>query len=584
MTDKYEKGRLTRKIGHRGAMLVAPENTLAAFSACVERGIGIEIDVRTSKDNKLVIIHDETISRTTDGPDVPIKDLRLSEIKRFDARVLLMRASPYRQIWYIAKDHKLQSMKKRLLLIFVLIVLFPVKITIAEAKAIYQTKETEKQGKHGSLQKITSFFENDICLPSKLYMLSGVQNDIFVEPLIKRWRPFNDVVRFSGTAKFQRKLHRVASINAPVDLTTVTINLINQDKFDTIKSITSTITVGTQGTGTDTITISIIGDSFTNGAFFQDALLTKNYVPKIQMIGLRNVSGHPGQFDEGRGGWTLAKYFSVTNRRTESYNGFWQPEGKYKYWGSTGFWKLANEIRLNPGGKRTFEESYHAGRFDTQSLLFDVNTGYKLSPTVNDIMYDYNLGYYIKYDGNKWRKVAYGDYTWNFNYGKYLSMWNLNGPLILAEFLGLNDFISAPDPSMIDFTIWNSLIKKVVASYLEAVPDGRFVLMIPSSTCGILDNQAGSYTVKQNACMWELRRNIIENFDQREAERIHIVDAGIAIDNYYGYDFITDTTQTKPYSEYTGEEKIAVQVSNPHPYPNYPNMGVSLAAFIQKFR
>ncbi len=56
-------------------------------------------------------------------------------------------------------------------------------------------------------------FENDICLPSKLYFLTGVQNDIFIEPLIKRWRPYNDVVRFSGTAKFQRRLERVASVS-----------------------------------------------------------------------------------------------------------------------------------------------------------------------------------------------------------------------------------------------------------------------------------------------------------------------------------------------------------------------------------
>lgn len=37
-------------------------------------------------------------------------------------------------------------------------------------------------------------------------MLEGVQNDIFVLPLIKRWRPYNDVVRFSGTVvDLQRK-------------------------------------------------------------------------------------------------------------------------------------------------------------------------------------------------------------------------------------------------------------------------------------------------------------------------------------------------------------------------------------------
>ena len=163
-------------------------------------------------------------------------------------------------------------------------------------------------------------------------------------------------------------------------------------------------------------------------------------------------------------------------------------------------------------------------------------------------------------------------------------MWKLQKPLILAEFLGLNDFRDAPVPTTIDFTKWNAQIKTVIASYLKAVPAGKFVLMIPSSTCGILDNTAGDFTTKQNASMWELRRNIIENFDKRESENTYIVDAAIAIDDLNGFNFTTDASYTKPYSVFTDIENIAVQEGNPHPYPNYPNMGVSLAAFIQKYR
>jgi len=489
------------------------------------------------------------------------------------------------------------NMKNRIFLIFVLSVLFCAKGTFAETKPVRQTSETFRQikvdintvpnlGVSANVKgdENSGVFVNEICLPSKLYMLSGVQNDIFVEPLIKRWRPYDDVVRFAGTAKFQRRLQRVASINAPVDAAKIKISLINQDKFDTIKSITSEIVVGEQGIGTDTVVVSIIGDSFTQGAFYKDALLVKGYVPNIKMIGLRDVKGYSGQFDEGRGGWTLGKYFRVTNKRTDAYNGFWQPDGVFKYWGSTDFWKLANEIRLNPQKDWTFNESYNAGRYNTKSMLFDKKTGYKLNPKKNDIMYENSLNQYVIFSGKRWLPVDYSAFSWNFDFSKYLSMWDLNAPSVLAEFMGLNDFRSARDPAMIDFTTWNAQIKKVVASYLKAVPNGKFVLMIPSSTCGILDNTAGDFTTKQNACMWELRKNIIENFDGRESENIYIVDSAIAIDNLNGIGFTTDTIYTKPYSEYKGEEKIAVQVGNPHPYQNYPNMGISLAAFIQKYR
>lgn len=427
-------------------------------------------------------------------------------------------------------------------------------------------------------------FQNDICLPAKIYMLSDVQNNIFIEPLIKRWRPFQDVVRFSGTAKYGRRLQRVVSINNPLDGTSVVASLINQDYFDTIKSVTSTLVVGERGSGENTVTVSIIGDSYTHGAFFKNALLEKDYVPHIKMIGLRDVTGYSGQADEGRGGWTLNKYFTVTNKRTDAYNGFWQPADDYKYWGATAFWKLANAIHLQPEANRTFDEKYNAGRFGTQSLLFDEQTGYRKNPEKNDIMFDNSLVTYVKYDGKKWQKVKYEDFEWGFDYGKYLSMWQLEAPSILVEFLGLNDFRGAADPSMIDFSLWNRQMEKLVDSYHKAVPAGKFVLMIPCSSCGILDNEAGDFTTKQNACMWELRKNIIENFDKREAENMYVVDAGIAIDNINGYNFSTDSAYTKPYSEYAGNRSIPVQRGNPHPYINYPNMGISLAAFIQRYR
>lgn len=433
-------------------------------------------------------------------------------------------------------------------------------------------------------QSFGQSFQNDICLPSKLYMLSETQNDIFTEPLIKRWRPHNDVVRFTGTATYQRRLQRVASLNVPKENTTITISLVNQDEFKTIKSITSTIVVGEKGVGANSIPVSIIGDSFTHGAFFKEALLVKNYVPNIKMIGLREVKDYPGQFDEGRGGWTLARYCNVSNKRTQAYNGFWQPEGKYKYWGSTAFWLLVKDIQSNPQGDWSFGEKYNTSRFESKAGFYDDKNGYRLNPNVDDVIYDNAKDQYVRFDGSKWKKVDSEEFSWSFNYGKYLSMWQLNTPLILAEFLGLNDFRNAPDPTNIDFASWNTQMEKVISSYLKAVPDGRFVLMIPSSTCGILDNKSGDFTTKQNACMWELRRNIIEKFDNRENENIYIVDSGIAIDNIDGTRFLSDSTYTLPYAGYLGKERIAVQTGNPHPYTNYPTMGISLAAFIQKYR
>jgi glycerophosphoryl diester phosphodiesterase len=53
---------------HRGASAIAPENTMAAFSAALECGAdGLELDVHLSRDGVPVVIHDDTLARTTNG-------------------------------------------------------------------------------------------------------------------------------------------------------------------------------------------------------------------------------------------------------------------------------------------------------------------------------------------------------------------------------------------------------------------------------------------------------------------------------------------------------------------------------------
>ena len=55
-------------IAHRGFKGAYPENTMLAFEKAIEAGAdGIEFDVHLTKDGGLVIIHDETLERTTDG-------------------------------------------------------------------------------------------------------------------------------------------------------------------------------------------------------------------------------------------------------------------------------------------------------------------------------------------------------------------------------------------------------------------------------------------------------------------------------------------------------------------------------------
>ena len=71
-------------IAHRGYRARYPENTLVAFEAAMDAGADmIELDVLLTKDRKIVVIHDESLDRTTNGRG-PVSEHTLSEQKALD--------------------------------------------------------------------------------------------------------------------------------------------------------------------------------------------------------------------------------------------------------------------------------------------------------------------------------------------------------------------------------------------------------------------------------------------------------------------------------------------------------------------
>ena len=76
---------MTKNFAHRGFSGKYPENTLLAFQKAIEAGAdGAELDVQLTKDGEVVIIHDETIDRTTDGKGYVV-DYTYDELSKFDA-------------------------------------------------------------------------------------------------------------------------------------------------------------------------------------------------------------------------------------------------------------------------------------------------------------------------------------------------------------------------------------------------------------------------------------------------------------------------------------------------------------------
>jgi glycerophosphoryl diester phosphodiesterase len=83
--SKKREGSMAVKIwGHRGAYHFAPENTLKSFELAAEMGAdGVELDIQLTRDGEIVVIHDETVDRTSNGNGY-VNDYTLSELKRLN--------------------------------------------------------------------------------------------------------------------------------------------------------------------------------------------------------------------------------------------------------------------------------------------------------------------------------------------------------------------------------------------------------------------------------------------------------------------------------------------------------------------
>jgi glycerophosphoryl diester phosphodiesterase len=100
--------------GHRGASLHAPENTLAAFTLAADWvADGIELDAKLTLDGYVVVIHDPTVDRTTNGTGA-VRDLTLQDLRKLDAGLKF--ASKYKGEKIPLLDEVFEAVGKKMLI------------------------------------------------------------------------------------------------------------------------------------------------------------------------------------------------------------------------------------------------------------------------------------------------------------------------------------------------------------------------------------------------------------------------------------------------------------------------------------
>lgn len=108
--------RKTALVAHRGASGVAPENTIASIKKALQSPAEyIEVDIHLTKDTQLVVMHDASVNRTTNGKG-NIADLTLAELKKLDAGQWFGSAFAQERIPTLQEVLKLVKGKKKLLI------------------------------------------------------------------------------------------------------------------------------------------------------------------------------------------------------------------------------------------------------------------------------------------------------------------------------------------------------------------------------------------------------------------------------------------------------------------------------------
>ena len=91
-------------VAHRGGNVTTPESTLAAFENAIALGMDyLEFDVQMTSDGELVVIHDDTVDRTTNGTGA-VKDMTLDQIRALDAGDG-EQVPTFEEVIQLAKDH-----------------------------------------------------------------------------------------------------------------------------------------------------------------------------------------------------------------------------------------------------------------------------------------------------------------------------------------------------------------------------------------------------------------------------------------------------------------------------------------------
>lgn len=330
-----------------------------------------------------------------------------------------------------------------------------------------------------------------------------------------------------------------------------------------------------------------IGDSLTRAGVYLSQIQKK--LPNVSVVGTRvyETDGIPAR--EGRGGWTLDRYFTAINS-SELDSPFMFPtsiDGK-RYKGNTRDWKnICYADSTNPiyAGFQTIARDWK----NKGPYLYDIN-GYYKYPLIGDVMVDPSRpkgSEWIEWTGTTWEPMAIQPTSFEFSFSKYMERFSAayteGAPTHVSILLGANDF--GYNNALKDLSGYIRKLNQMIASIKAYDPHIKIILCTPTpapDTTIVTDSYKDFYN-QYDLNMKIATYYLLKTYDNlaSEAQGIYMAPMHLTLDRANGFDY-RETTEI-----INGNPVSVVKAANGiHPNNSYGQlqMGDTLAAVIQKYR
>ena len=424
-----------------------------------------------------------------------------------------------------------------------------------------------------------------ILLPRNLFVLSPIYSslnnaNIFYKNSILSSNINSYITGYSdyGTVNdIGWSLNNSTYINA-ANVFDVTLTM-NNTLFPSSKSVNVEL-IDTKNT--NPIRLLPIGDSLTRAGAYLNHI--KDVLPNITILGTRFYSNDGMPAREGRGGWTLDKYFTSINS-SELDSPFIFPEnisGSH-YKGNTRDWKNICYYDSTHHAYAGFQKIARGWR-DNGPFLYDLN-GYYKYPLKGDVMVDPSYKYgslWIEWDGSSWEPIS-PPTSYEFSFSKYMDRFSPafkdGSPTHVSILLGANDFGYGNATENID--IYISQINKMITSIKSYDKDIKIIICTPTlgpDTSVVTDSELEFYK-KYDKKIKQGVYYLLQTYDTTTCE-----DAGIYIAPMH---LTLDVSNGFNYSSAIEDNSPVIKAANGiHPNNEYGHiqMGNTLAGVLQKYR